>query len=154
MVKKRKMTAKQLKYFGKKISKSRKHRKSAGIMGLFKGRKSDGGFDMMKEAALSGAYGAGRGYTSDALVPLVEKIPSIGPTIARTLGPHLDNAVMIAVTGAAASGKVPVLKDIPYSKEIGRNGWRIEWALLGSELAQRFKTKTAATQSNGGVVIG
>jgi len=94
---------------------------------------------LMTSALTSGVYGAVRGRTSNALVPLVSRIP-----VLNHAGAWLDNITMIGLTGLLANGKIPVIKNLPYSRDLGKNGWVVEWAMLGSDLAGSF----SSTQSN------
>lgn len=113
-------------------------------------RRSAAGNPLMKSALYSGGYGAIRGMTSDAVVPLVARVPML-----NNLGEYVDNAVMIGITGLAASGKIPGQRNVPMLRELGKSGWMVEWALLGSDMVQRFRNKSTPTApGNSAQVIG
>lgn len=74
-------------------------------------------------------YGAGREWASDKLQPLLSKIPA---------GDLADEVGMGLLSYAVATGKIPLVNKLPYSREIGRAGLTIEAARAGAYLGGRF----------------
>ena len=84
------------------------------------------------------AYGVGRQYISNLIAPLTSKIP---------LGQYADNVAMGLVSWALATGKIPLIKKIPMSRDIGKAGLAIEAAFAGQDLLG--KSGTGGTGNNG-----
>lgn len=101
-----------------------------GRRSFFKRRKGRSSGSMSKGGLMGTiiggmAYGAGRAWVSDKLTPLTSKLP---------LGQYADNVGMGILSYFVASGKIPLVNKIPYSREIGRAGLTIEAAFAGQEL--------------------
>jgi hypothetical protein len=70
------------------------------------------------------AYGAAREYLSNLMRPLSDRIPVVGD--------YGDEVVLGALSWLLMKGKLPLLKQIPISREIGKAGLYIESARVGS----------------------
>lgn len=125
-----------------RVAKRRKVRRYK-ARGLFKRRRKSKGLGGGITGIVIGgvAYGAGRQYISNLIAPLTSKLP---------LGQYADNVAMGLVSWALATGKIPLIKKIPMSRDIGKAGLAIEAAFAGQDLLG--KSGTGGT-GNSGVFI-
>jgi hypothetical protein len=70
------------------------------------------------------AYGAAREYLSNLMRPVSDKVPVVGD--------YGDEVVLGAFSWMLMKGKIPLLKQLPISREIGKAGLYIESARVGS----------------------
>jgi len=137
MARKRRMSAAQRKYFGRRSSR----RVSSSRVRRSRGRgRSTGGGGLTGLLVGSAVYGAGRGFVSSKLAPVTANIP---------LGGLADEAVMGTLSYFVAQGKIPLVNKIPYSRDIGRAGLTIEAARAGEYLAARFMPNVTSSTGNG-----
>lgn len=74
-------------------------------------------------------YGAGREWVSNKIQPITSKIPA---------GQYADEVGLGVLSYFVASGKIPLINKIPYSREIGRAGLTIEAARIGAGIGGQY----------------
>jgi hypothetical protein len=141
---KRRMTARQARFFGKRRSSSSRRFGGFRKVSRRSGRSSFGGGDL---AVVGGAavYGAAREWLSEKLQPITQPVAGVA-------GGYADEVVLGIAGYLMSKGKIPLLNKVPMSRDIGRAALIIEAARIGSGVAGGVLSKQSTTTT--GVQVG
>lgn len=105
-------------------------------------RKTSGIQASAKDFMFGMAYGAGRAYVNQG-------VRNVANRLNLPLANVSDEVVMAVVNYGLASGKVPIVKQIPFGKQFGKAGLQAEGVIIGAQLASKFMNRGTANAPSG-----